>query len=228
MTRKMLCGITACLLAFSAHGALRWKPDGTVRDARAQVFRSELTQVVRAFEAPEGLYLAGSWGGADRRGVALVARDLSSARYWRFELDVTDFFRYRDQLYLRDIGGGVFVRVGEDWKVADWRLAPDSVLLQPDADRELIVCSPAPMTKQGSGTYRGDCRSLTYGWQQELNWGADSPPRICADYLAVLGWQAQQRHVFRVRLSDGVLLGTKVLPRQLRSHTLDPCASRWR
>lgn len=216
--------LSALLLSVSASAALRWQADGTVRDERGKALQSGLTAVTTALETPEGLFLAGQVPHTAEWRIAFLRQDLSGLRAWPLHAPPRQFFRYQGDLYLHDMEGTVYQHTADGWPVADWRVPPASHILQPDADREIIVCTPAPMSKQESGRRHGACYARQAGWQQALDWWPDIPPRLCGDALVVLGWQSAQRQLFHVGLSDGAVQSGPIPPRKALRPTLDLCA----
>lgn len=216
--------LPAVLLSLSANAALRWQADGQVRDAQGRVLDSGLTAVSTGLETADGLFLAGQVRRRAHWRIAFLRQDLSGLRTWPLPAPPRQFFRYQGALYLHDMEGTVYHYTADSWPVADWRVPPASLLLPADGDRELIVCTPAPLSKQESGRRHGACIARQAGWQRALDWWPDIPPRLCGDALVVLGWHAARRQLFHVRLSDGELQSGPIPPRKPLRPTLDLCA----
>lgn len=216
--------LSALLLSLSASAALRWQVDGTVHDERGKAVPSGLTAVSAAQETPDGLLLAGQSTADGGWRVALLAKDRGKTGEWPLRAPPRQFFRYQGALYLHDMEGTVYHDTADGWLEADWHVPPASLILQPDADREIIVCTPAPTSKNESGRRHGACHARQAGWQHALDWWPDIPPRLCGDALVVLGWQAARRQLFQVRLSDGAVQSGPIPSRKSLRPTLDLCA----
>lgn len=227
MTRRFRPFLLIASLLFSqlALGGAHTLANGKVRDGHGRTSQTRLSAIGSLNEYPEGVFLHGfqiDAAGNNVPTVVMLNERMEESGYWTFDTPISEIFRLRNEIYLFDYRGVVYRFAERQWSIVEhWRFDPWSVTY-PLAD-DFIVCHPAPLTKQESGTRPGGCRSLARGWEVELLWTKPTP-KICGKELRVLIWLNGGRALQTLDLNDGHIVRTIVLPKkQTSARSFDLC-----
>lgn len=233
MAKRMNAKLTRCLaigcllLSQQALAAAHLLADGKVSDGHGQQVKTRLNVSNALKEYPEGIFVAGHEIDASGKNIPTVTvlnERLEILGYWPFKKPVMNFFRFRNKVYLFDADGTVYRFDNDQWPVEErWHFDPWA-RTYPEQD-DVIVCHPAPFTKEVSGTRMGGCRSLARGWDIPLFWWGLPEPKICGQQLRVLIRAARHRHALQtINLADGSVVRTTELPKKMvPAHNLDLC-----
>ncbi len=233
MAKCMNAKLTRCLaiccllLSQQAFAAVHLLSDGKVSDGHGKQVSTRLNVSDSLKEYPEGIFVAGYEIDASGKKVPTVTvlnERLEIVGYWTFKTPIMNFFRLLDKVYLFDVDGTVYRFENEQWPVEErWHF--DSWARTYPMQDDVIVCHPAPFTKEVSGTRMGGCRSLARGWNIPLYWWALPEPKICGQQLRVLIRPSRHRHALQtINLADGSVVRTTELPKKMvPAHNLDLC-----
>ena len=212
---KPLLIVTCLLLSQLVLAGIHTLPNGKVRDEQGKTSQTRLGLISSLKEYPEGVFLLGyqiDAAGNNIPTAVLLDERLEEQGYWTFEAPINEVFRFRNETYLFDYRGTVYRFAERQWSIVEhWQFGPSS-LTYPLAD-DIIVCHPAPITKQESGTRSGGCRSLARGWAVELYW-TNPKPKICGQELRALVWLNERQALRAIDLNDGHIVRTLALPKK--------------
>ncbi len=193
------------LLAMQAfgHDSLNWNYDGTITNLENHSVQLELENIYSGLAVRGGLLVIGFDIDADRinhPAVAWVSDDLEDIKHWNFENILESIFQYRDNVYLSDTNGIVYLWGNSGWSVADIKLEPSSKVI--DSRDDIIACYPSSPFKDPAKM--GGCFSVEQKWQISTHWldlTSEIPPKVCDQYLYIFE-RAGKNKIKKIRKID--------------------------
>ena len=209
---KIGCIITLLLCGFFANvyakATLSWKYDGTIRSGKTAK-KLELQNIHDGILLKDGVIVIGYK--IDKDGIniptaAWVRNDLQTVKYWTYQNDLKQVFRYGNDVFLVDSNGDALKFVNEDWQKSDIKLKPKSIAIP--LGNDIIGCFPSALLMTSPEI--GECYSIKNGWKRTLNWIAVKPA-MCNGNLAVLEKRDEQHLLQTIDVHSGSVIHSKLV-----------------